>query len=140
MNGIRFVTDDKGRRVAVQLDLKKHRELWEDIEDVLISRSRRAEKRIPLEKVKASLVKAASSRGELPGFVGHERGKELSALPGKVIARIMRRIRVGDYRAVYEIDDLAKTVENNSHHPQARCIRLSDGTLLWPCANVYQVG
>jgi hypothetical protein len=58
MNGIHFVTDDKGRKVAVQLDLKKHRELWEDIENVLVSRSRRAEKRIPLEKVKAGLVKS----------------------------------------------------------------------------------
>jgi hypothetical protein len=58
MNGIQFLTDDKGRKVAVQLDLKKHRELWEDIEDVLVSRSRRNEKRIPLEKVKAGLVKS----------------------------------------------------------------------------------
>ena len=51
MTGIQFVTDEKGRKVAVQLDLKKYRELWEDIEDVLISRSRRNERRIPLEKV-----------------------------------------------------------------------------------------
>jgi len=46
MNGIQYVTDEKGRKVAVQLDLKKHRELWADIEDVLVSRSRRHEKRI----------------------------------------------------------------------------------------------
>ncbi len=58
MNGIQFVTDEKGRKVAVQLDLRKHRKLWEDIEDVLVSRSRRNEKRIPLEKVKAALVKS----------------------------------------------------------------------------------
>ena len=58
MNGIQFVTDDQGRRVAVQLDLKTHRELWEEIEDILISRSRRQEKRIPLEKVKEALVKS----------------------------------------------------------------------------------
>ena len=51
MNGIQYVTDEKGRKVAVQIDLKKHRELWEDIEDVLVSRSRRHEKRIPLAKV-----------------------------------------------------------------------------------------
>ena len=25
MNGVQYVTDDKGRKVAVQLDLKKHR-------------------------------------------------------------------------------------------------------------------
>ncbi len=62
MNGIQYVTDDKGRKVAVQIDLKKHRELWEDIEDVLVSRSRRHEKRIPLEKVRAGLIKS----GKLP--------------------------------------------------------------------------
>jgi hypothetical protein len=58
MGGIQFVTDEKGRKVAVQIDLKKHRQLWEDIEDVLVSRSRRDEKRIPLGKVKAGLIKS----------------------------------------------------------------------------------
>ena len=58
MSGIQYVTDEKGRKVAVQIDLKTHRELWEDIEDVLVSRSRRHEKRIPIEKVKAGLVKS----------------------------------------------------------------------------------
>jgi hypothetical protein len=58
MTGIQFVTDDKGRKVAVQIDLKKHRELWQDIEDVLVSRSRWHEKRIPLEKVKEGLTKS----------------------------------------------------------------------------------
>jgi hypothetical protein len=42
--------------------LKKHRALWEGIEDVLVSRSRRHEKGIPFEKVKADLIK----RGKLP--------------------------------------------------------------------------
>jgi len=62
MTGIQYVTDEKGRKVAVQIDLRKHRELWEDIEDLLVSRSRQHEKRIPLEKVKASLVRS----GKLP--------------------------------------------------------------------------
>jgi len=55
MTGIQFITDAKGRKTAAVIDLKKHRALWEDIEDVLVSRSRRHEKRIPLEKVKADL-------------------------------------------------------------------------------------
>jgi hypothetical protein len=64
MSGIQFVTDEKGRKVAVQINLKTHRALWDDIEDVLVSRSRRHEKRIPLEKVKAGLIKAGKlSRG-----------------------------------------------------------------------------
>jgi len=58
MTGIQYVTDEKGRKVAVQIDLKRHRQLWEDIEDVLVSRSRRNEKRIPLEKVEAGLIKS----------------------------------------------------------------------------------
>ena len=62
MTGIQFVTDEKGRKVAVQIDLKKHRELWQDIEDVLVSRLQRHERRIPLEKVKAGLSKS----GKLP--------------------------------------------------------------------------
>ena len=63
MNGIQFLTDDKGKRTAAVIDLKKHKELWEDIEDVLVSQSRRREKRIPFEKVKADLIKSGKLRG-----------------------------------------------------------------------------
>jgi hypothetical protein len=63
MTGIQFLTDEKGRRIAVQIDLKKHKALWEDLEDVLSSQSRRHEKRIPLEKVKADLIKSGKQRG-----------------------------------------------------------------------------
>lgn len=62
MTGIQFITDEKGRKAAAILDLKKHRELWEDIEDVLVSRSRR-EKRVPLEEVKAELIKSGKLLG-----------------------------------------------------------------------------
>lgn len=62
MSGIQFVTDEKGRKVAVQDRPEKHREIWEEIEDVLVSRSRRHEKRIPLADVKAGLIKS----GKLP--------------------------------------------------------------------------
>jgi hypothetical protein len=58
MTGIQYVTDEKGRKVAVQIDLTKHGELWEGVQDVLVSRSRRREKRIPLDKVKAKLIKS----------------------------------------------------------------------------------
>jgi len=63
MTGIQFVTDVEGRKIAVQIDLRKHGALWEDIQDVLVSRSRRHEKSIPLEKVKAELVKQGKLRG-----------------------------------------------------------------------------
>jgi hypothetical protein len=58
MTGIQFITDEKGRKTAAVIDLKKHKDLWEDIQDVLVSRSRRREKRIALEKVKADLIKS----------------------------------------------------------------------------------
>jgi hypothetical protein len=54
--------DAKGRKTAAVIDLKKHRELWGDIEDVLVARSRRHEKRIPLEKVKAGLIASGKLR------------------------------------------------------------------------------
>jgi len=47
----------------VVINLKKCRALWEDVEDVLISRPRRHEMRIPWDKVKADLIKS----GSLPG-------------------------------------------------------------------------
>jgi hypothetical protein len=63
MNGIQFVTDEKGRRLAVQIDLKKHGRALEDFWDGLISESRRKQKGVPLEKVKADLIR----RGRLSG-------------------------------------------------------------------------
>jgi hypothetical protein len=63
MTGIHFVTDEKGRRVGVQIELRKHKALWEDLEDILVSRSRQHEKGVPIEKVKADLVKTGRLRG-----------------------------------------------------------------------------
>jgi hypothetical protein len=63
MTGIQFITDERGRKTAAVIDLKKHKALWEDIEDVLVSRSRRHEKRIPLDKVKSDLINSAKLHG-----------------------------------------------------------------------------
>jgi hypothetical protein len=57
MTGIQFITDAKGRRTAAIIDLKKHRALWEEIEDGLISESRRKEKGIPYEQYRASRLR-----------------------------------------------------------------------------------
>jgi hypothetical protein len=65
MTGIQFVTDDKGRKVAVQIDLKKYGALLEDFWDGLISQSRRHEKGIPLEKIKADLIRRGRLRESL---------------------------------------------------------------------------
>ena len=57
MKGINYVTDDKNRKVAVQIDLKKYGELWEDLYDSMIAESRKHEEKIPLEDVVKKLKK-----------------------------------------------------------------------------------
>ena len=63
MNGIQFITDAKGRKTAAVIDLKKHRKLWEDFQDILVANRRRKEKSVPLEEVKKSLIKSGKLRG-----------------------------------------------------------------------------
>jgi hypothetical protein len=62
MGGIQFVVDEKGKKTAAVIDLKVHKALWEDIEDVLVSRSRSREEGVPLAKVKAGLVASGKLR------------------------------------------------------------------------------
>jgi len=63
MTVIQFVTDDKGRKVAVLIDLKKHGARLLDFWDGLISEKRRREKGIPHGKIKADLIKRGRLRG-----------------------------------------------------------------------------
>jgi hypothetical protein len=62
MTGIQFVTDEKGRKVAVQINLKRYGAVLQDFWDGLISESRRNEKGIPLEKFKAELLRRGRLR------------------------------------------------------------------------------
>jgi hypothetical protein len=55
MEGIRYVTDDKGRKTAVLIDLKKFGELWEDFYDALIAEQSADEPRELLEVVREKL-------------------------------------------------------------------------------------
>ncbi len=57
MAGIKFVTDEKGQKVVVQIDLKKLGDLWEDFYDNLIAKQRIDEPRESLDSVKAILRK-----------------------------------------------------------------------------------
>ena len=63
MEGIQFVTDEQGQRVAVMIDLRKHGELWEDFYDSLTARARADEPRETLDSVKKRLRK----QGKLGG-------------------------------------------------------------------------
>ena len=57
MTGIQFVTDEKGRKTAVLIDLKKYRAVWEDFWDGVVAESRRKEKSIPYEQYRATRLK-----------------------------------------------------------------------------------
>jgi hypothetical protein len=61
--GIQFLTDEKGHKTAAVIDLKVHKALWEDIQDVLVSKSRRHEKGVSLDKIKAGLIASGKLRG-----------------------------------------------------------------------------
>ena len=52
MPGIEFLLDRKGRRKAVLIDLKKHKQLWEDLYDAYLAHDRRKEPRESLASVK----------------------------------------------------------------------------------------
>ncbi len=57
MEGIQFVTNDKGQKIAVIIDLRKYGELWEDFYDSITARLRANEPRETLESVKKYLRK-----------------------------------------------------------------------------------
>ena len=56
LKGIHFVVDESGEKVAVQIELKKYGNLWEDFYDTLISASRTDEPREALDEVKRRLI------------------------------------------------------------------------------------
>ena len=57
MEGIQFVTNEKGQKVAVQINLKKFGELWNDFYDNLLAKQRANEPRESLASVKERLKK-----------------------------------------------------------------------------------
>lgn len=63
ISGIQFVTDAKGRKVAVQIDLRKYGAIWEDFWDGLVSEARRKEKAMPYEAYRAERLKRRRTRG-----------------------------------------------------------------------------
>ncbi len=63
MEGVHFVTNEKGERVAVQIDLRQYGDLWEDVYDSLTARKRTKEPRESLDAVKARLIKQRKLNG-----------------------------------------------------------------------------
>lgn len=57
MVGVQFLVDEQGNKTAVVIDLKKNPELWEDVFDRALARSRRREPRETLQAVKKRLAR-----------------------------------------------------------------------------------
>ena len=55
MKGVSYITDAKGHKKAVVIDLKKHAELWEDFHDALEVEARRNDPTIPIEEAEKRL-------------------------------------------------------------------------------------
>ena len=55
LKGERFITDDKGRKKAVILDIELYQELLEDLEDLRVLAERRDEATSSLEEVEERL-------------------------------------------------------------------------------------
>ena len=63
MEGIQYVTNEKGEKVAVQISLKEFGELWEDFHDNLLAKGRAKEPRESIRSVKARLRKQGKLNG-----------------------------------------------------------------------------
>ena len=57
MKGVQYVIDGKGEPQAIIIDLKRNRRLWEDFQDLLVSRQRRGLPTETLAQVKNRLRK-----------------------------------------------------------------------------------
>jgi len=55
MKGVQFLIDDHGEKTAVVIDLKRHRDLWEDFCDRMVAKAREAEPRESLASVRQRL-------------------------------------------------------------------------------------
>ena len=63
IKGVQFLSDQKGQKTGVLIDLKRHRRIWEDLYDAMMAESRRGEPRVAWEAVKKRLKRATASRG-----------------------------------------------------------------------------
>lgn len=63
LDGIQYVTNQKGEQTAVLIDLSLHGELWQDFYDLLLAEKRVNEPRESLDSVRQLLI----SEGKLDG-------------------------------------------------------------------------
>lgn len=63
MNGIQYITDSRGKKKAVVIDLKKHGALREDFQDGLVAKLRVEEPRETYDSVKQRLKRKGKPGG-----------------------------------------------------------------------------
>jgi hypothetical protein len=56
IKGINFIVNEGNEKQAVIIDLKKHRDLWEDFYDTLLTKNREKEPRETLEQVRSRVL------------------------------------------------------------------------------------
>ncbi len=56
VKGVEFLIDDEGQKKAVLIDLRRHREVWEDFYDTLRVKERESEPREQLDEVKKKVL------------------------------------------------------------------------------------
>jgi hypothetical protein len=66
MKGIQYLIDDKGKKTAVVIDLQQWGELWEDFQDILVSRSRIDETDVSWEDLQAEMDRENEMNEQLP--------------------------------------------------------------------------
>ena len=63
IRGVQFLSDTDGKKTAVVIDLRRHREAWEDLYDAMVAESRKDEPRVAWEDVKRRLQTRRPRRG-----------------------------------------------------------------------------
>jgi mRNA interferase RelE/StbE len=56
VKGIEFLVDDQGSKKAVLIDLKMHRDIWEDFYDTMLVKERELEPRESISEVKKKVL------------------------------------------------------------------------------------
>lgn len=58
MKGITYLTDERNNLLAVQIDVKKNKKLWEDLKDYLQAISAKHTKKTSIDDLRKELKKA----------------------------------------------------------------------------------
>lgn len=56
MKGVEFLIDEQGEKKAVLIDLRQHRDLWEDFYDTLKIMERKKDPRETMEEVRRKIL------------------------------------------------------------------------------------